>query len=328
MTENIKISTNETNIGKSKFTNDDLKEMQAMTLDQKIALSLTKIAEFNNKFALKTYISLSGGKDSTVLLHLVRKLYPNIPAVFVDTGLEFPEIKEFALSQPNVVRLRPKMSFRQVIETYGYPLVSKQEAAKIRKLRHSNISDKYRNYLLNGDERGKYGMLAKKWQFLVNVPEDISEKCCDVMKKAPAHQYEKETGRYPITGQMACESRLRKKIWLDYGCNIYEGNRIKSNPLSFWTEQDILEYLVRFNVPYCSVYGEIKQDKNGKYYTTGEHRTGCIFCGFGCHLEDEPNRFQRLKETHPKLWEYCMKDWDNGGLGMKKVLDYINVKTE
>lgn len=328
MTENIGISTNETNIGKSKFTNDDLKEMQAMTLDQKIALSLTKIAEFNNKFALKTYISLSGGKDSTVLLHLVRKLYPNIPAVFIDTGLEFPEIKEFALSQPNVVRLRPKMSFRQVIETYGYPLVSKQEAAKIRKLRHSNISDKYRNYLLNGDERGKYGMLAKKWQFLVNVPEDISEKCCDVMKKAPAHQYEKETGRYPITGQMACESRLRKKIWLDYGCNIYEGNRIKSNPLSFWTEQDVLEYLVRFNVPYCSVYGEIKQDKNGKYYTTGEHRTGCIFCGFGCHLEDEPNRFQRLKETHPKLWEYCMKDWDDGGLGMKKVLDYINVKTE
>lgn len=328
MTENIEISTNETNIGTSKFTNDDLKEMQAMTLDQKIALSLTKIAEFNNKFALKTYISLSGGKDSTVLLHLVRKLYPNIPAVFVDTGLEFPEIKEFALSQPNVVRLRPKMSFRQVIETYGYPLVSKQEAAKIRKLRHSNISDKYRNYLLNGDERGKYGMLAKKWQFLVNVPEDVSEKCCDVMKKSPAHQYEKETGRYPITGQMACESRLRKKIWLDYGCNIYEGNRIKSNPLSFWTEQDILEYLVRFNVSYCSVYGEIKQDKNGKYYTTGEHRTGCIFCGFGCHLEDEPNRFQRLKKTHPKLWEYCMKDWDNGGLGMKKVLDYINVKTE
>ena len=328
MTENIEITTNETNIGKSKFTNDDLKEMQAMTLDQKIALSLTKIAEFNNKFALKTYISLSGGKDSTVLLHLVRKLYPNIPAVFIDTGLEFPEIKEFALSQPNVVRLRPKMSFRQVIETYGYPLVSKQEAAKIRKLRHSNISDKYRNYLLNGDERGKYGMLAKKWQFLVNIPEDISEKCCDVMKKAPAHQYEKETGRYPITGQMACESRLRKKIWLDYGCNIYEGNRIKSNPLSFWIEQDVLEYLVKFNVPYCSVYGEIKQDKNGKYYTTGEHRTGCIFCGFGCHLEDEPNRFQRLKETHPKLWEYCMKDWDDGGLGMKKVLDYINVKTE
>ena len=53
-------------------------------------------------------------------------------------------------------------------------------------------------------------------------------------------------------------------------------------------------------------------------------RTGCVFCGFGAHLEKEPNKFQRLKQTHPQLWEYCMKDWDSGGLGMKDVLDFIN----
>ena len=52
----------------------------------------------------------------------------------------------------------------------------------------------------------------------------------------------------------------------------------------------------------------------------------CIFCGFGCHLEKEPNRFQQLKETHPKLYEYCMKSWDEGGLGLDEVLNYINVK--
>ena len=62
------------------------------------------------------------------------------------------------------------------------------------------------------------------------------------------------------------------------------------------------------------------------YYTTGCNRTGCIFCGFGCHLEKEPNRFQQLKETHPKLYEYCMKTWDEGGLGLDEVLNYINVK--
>ena len=67
-------------------------------------------------------------------------------------------------------------------------------------------------------------------------------------------------------------------------------------------------------------------DENGKYYTTGCNRTGCIFCGFGCHLEKEPNRFQQLKETHPKLYEYCMKSWDEGGLGLDEVLNYINVK--
>ena len=54
----------------------------------------------------------------------------------------------------------------------------------------------------------------------------------------------------------------------------------------------------------------------------------CIFCGFGAHRDKCPNRFQQLKETHPKIWDYCMKDWDKGGLGMKEVLDYINVPYE
>lgn len=76
------------------------------------------------------------------------------------------------------------------------------------------------------------------------------------------------------------------------------------------------------------MYGDIIEDEKGKLKTTGCDRTGCVFCAFGCHLEKEPNRFQRLKQTHPNLWEYCMKDWENGGLGMKNVLEYINVKTE
>lgn len=65
------------------------------------------------------YISFSGGKDSTVLLHLVRKLYPEIEAVFVDTGLEYPEIKQFVKSIDNVTILRPKMMFNEVINKYG-----------------------------------------------------------------------------------------------------------------------------------------------------------------------------------------------------------------
>ena len=56
-----------------------------------------------------------------------------------------------------------------------------------------------------------------------------------------------------------------------------------------------------------SVYGEIVENKNGKLHTTGRSRTGCVFCGFGAHLEKEPNRFQMLKQTHPKFWNYCMK---------------------
>ena len=46
-----------------------------------------------------------------------------------------------------------------------------------------------------------------------------------------------------------------------------------------------------------------------------------MFCMFGAHLEKEPNRFQRLKETHPKQYDYCINK-----LGLGEVLDYINVK--
>ena len=59
--------------------------------------------------------------------------------------------------------------------------------------------------------------------------------------------------------------------------------------------------------------------------TTGAERTGCMFCGFGCHLEKSPNRFQRMKETHPKQYEYCLRPVEQGGLGMAEVLDYIGV---
>jgi len=52
----------------------------------------------------------------------------------------------------------------------------------------------------------------------------------------------------------------------------------------------------------------------------GEKRTGCMFCMFGVYLEPEPNRFQRMKRTHPAQWRYCMTK-----LGLAEVLDHIGV---
>ena len=169
---------------------------------------------------------------------------------------------------------------------------------------------------------------CEKWKFVLDAPFQVGSQCCNVMKKNPARDFNKETGLKPITGMMACESVKRKNAWLKTGCNAFDKKDPQSQPIAFWTEQDVLEYIKRFNLPYASVYGEILQDKNGKYYTTDCDRTGCVFCGFGCHIEKEPNRFQRMKQTHPKLWEYCMKPWKDGGLGMKEVLEYINVKIE
>ena len=77
------------------------------------------------------------------------------------------------------------------------------------------------------------------------------------MKKSPAHRYQKETGRRPITATMAAESQSRRQQWMQSGCNAFASKEPISNPMAFWTEQDVLEYLVRYEIPYCPVYGDI-----------------------------------------------------------------------
>lgn len=95
--------------------------------------------------------------------------------------------------------------------------------------------------------------------------------------------------------------------------------------MSFWTEQDVLQYIKRFNVLYSSIYGNIVEEENGKLRTTGEQRTGCMFCMFGAQCEKQPNRFQRMKETHPKQYDYCIRSIEENGLGIGEILDYIGV---
>lgn len=308
------------------------------------------------------YVSFSGGKDSTVLKHIVDSMYDDVPAVFVNTGLEYPEIQKFAKLQKNVTVLRPEMRFDQVLKEYGYPVIGKEVAQTVYEVRKYARDGKYSRQMqkLNGELLDKNGNLSRfnipKYKYLLNSPFMVSHMCCNVMKKKPAKQYEKETGRVPIIATMADESKLRFAKWVRYGCNAFENKRPTSQPMSFWTEQDVLHYIKKYDVPFCSVYGDIvMKGTDGNQYditpeilelmfsigsrpeleTTGCDRTGCIFCMFGCHLEKEPNRFQRLKETHPRQYEYCigggeMVDgkWqpNKEGLGLGKVLDYIGVK--
>ena len=156
-----------------------------------------------------------------------------------------------------------------------------------------------------------------KWKYIVDSDVKISPKCCDIMKKKPFEIYQKEHNVGVIIGTMASEGRLRKDHWKMDGCNVI--SKKKSKPLSFWTEQDVLEYLVRNNIKIPSVYGDIIKDSKGRWKTTGETRTGCIFCLIGSHLE-KPNRFQRLKITHPNIYDYCIKQ-----LGMGNVMDQLGI---
>lgn len=113
-----------------KYTNEMLKEMQGWDLDRKIATSLTRIIEFAKHFNNQVYVSFSGGKDSTVLLDLVRKVIPDVTVVFSNTGLEYPEIQAFARNQ-GAEFVRPKMMFNEVITKYGYPIISKEVSQAI-----------------------------------------------------------------------------------------------------------------------------------------------------------------------------------------------------
>ena len=172
--------------GKQKRTNEHLTRLQALPLEQKINLTLRRISEFYNRLNGDVYISFSGGKDSTVLLHLVRSLYHGVKAVFADTGLEFPEIREFVKSVDNVEWVKPKMNFKDVLLKYGYPVVSKEVASKINDIRNTG-SEKLKNKRLYGDEKGN-GKVSEKWKFLIDAPFECSGKCCNVMKKTQWQQ--------------------------------------------------------------------------------------------------------------------------------------------
>lgn len=313
------------------MTNDDLKTMQAWPLDRKIRVSQTRIMEWYRRWDGNVSVNFSGGKDSTVLLDMARRVYPDIEAVFVDTGLEYPAIREFVKTKENVNILKPKMNFKKVLDTYGYPVVSKEVSEAVKEARiglaKGDGSYSYRIERLRGTYKDKDGNPSrynkKKWGFLLEAPFKISDECCDVMKKEPLKRYQKESGKYPIIGTMAAESLLRRNSWLRFGCNIVDSREPRSRPLSFWTEQDILKYLVITNIPYASVYGDIVEEDQmtmlePRYTTTGAKRTGCMFCMFGAHLEERPNRFEQMKETHPKQYDYCINK-----LGCGEVLDYI-----
>lgn len=284
----------------------ELREKQSWDLDKKIEYSKEKIVEFVEHCGGidKTYISFSGGKDSCVLLHLVRSVYPQAQGVFFDTGLEYPEVVEYVKEIDNIEVRKPRKSFPQVAREFGLPAVSKESANYIYEIRTSN-SDKLIDKRLN--YRRAYS-LPRKWIHFTD-PEffepKVSNKCCTYFKKMPSEDYVKETGRYPFVGTIADESLLRLNSWVKYSCNMYTKDKTQSRPLSIWTEEDIWAYIKKYDIKLC------------KIYDMGHDRTGCYLCTYGSHLEDRDrgtNKFEMLKEQHPKHYQSLKK------LGIRDVL--------
>ncbi|MBR4414806.1 MAG: phosphoadenosine phosphosulfate reductase family protein [Aeriscardovia sp.] len=105
----------------------ELRQLQKLPLDEKVKRTQVRIKQWVEHYGIDhVYVSFSGGKDSSVLMDIARKMYPDIKAVFLDTSLEFPELRDFVKRFDNVEYIKPKMNFRQVIEKYGYPVISKE----------------------------------------------------------------------------------------------------------------------------------------------------------------------------------------------------------
>jgi len=304
------------------ITKSELHQMQSLPLEAKILKTRQRIIEWYERFNGDVYISFSGGKDSTVLLDIARSIYPDIPVVFCDTGLEYPEVRDFVKTFDNITWIKPKMNFIEVIGRYGYPFPSKEQAQYIKEYRNTN-SKKLRKIRWKGNKSGR-GKISEKWKYLVDSEFKISDSCCNVMKKNPFKKYEKDSGFKCILGTMAVESSIRLQSYLKSGCNTFETSRPLSKPLSFWVEQDILEYLYKNELEYAKCYGDLTYDDESKEYKlSGLERTGCMFCLFGINIEQVKtgtNRIELMKGTHPKLYNYCINN-----LGIGKFLDFIDI---
>lgn len=298
------------------MTIQELEERQHWTLEQKIDHAVGVIESFKARTGHNVYVSFSGGKDSTVLLDIARRFVDaGMPAVFCNTGNEYPDILSFVKTTPNVTIINLHTSVTRVIRDNGFPLISKDVAAKIRQLRHSK-SQKLIELRLHGRKNDKGHIVSKcpmKWQFLKDVKFDISERCCDELKKKRFKEFEKESGRYPLIGVTAAESRLRTMQYIQRGgCNAFSGPRPRSFPLSIFTAKDIYEYSDKFHLKLCPIYesGEIRQ-------------TGCMVCGFGA--TQDPHKFDYLYKHYPKQYAYFM-NVQNNGVTYREALHEIGVK--
>lgn len=368
------------------MTREDLESLQKTPLKYKEMLTADKLRELMRYVGYDPeafYVSFSGGKDSMCLLSEVARNMQKLGycskgrgeklhVLYVNTGLEYDAVRNHIKPFIRLMEERyqidialdvrvPQQSFKEVLKTYGYPVISKEVAQVIEEARkglsradgtYLRSREKITGKLL--DKNGEKSQFnCEKYLPLLSAPFKISKHCCPITKQNPAKKYEKETGRIPVIGTLAEESSLRQSKWMRFGCNAFSCDRPQSAPLSFWTEQDILHYIRKHDLPLALPYGHIRRkadpakgffngqipifdigDENEfllELELSGAKRTGCCYCLFG--IQFDPERILRMQKLEPKKADFVLRGGEfdeNGvwgpsdeGLGFWYVCDYL-----
>ncbi|MCI7254817.1 MAG: hypothetical protein MR483_05995 [Bacteroidales bacterium] len=254
---------------------------------------------------------------------------------------------------PRMYFLKPMKTKAEVIQELGFPVLSKEIAGKISLLQNPTPKNATVRHAVITGETGEYGgfqknsrmKLSQRWLEKFGgadeegaqlgyeaAPFKVSDRCCYYLKEKPCEDWAKANNSVPYLGLMASEGGRREKSLMMHGCNYFGKNTIRSAPFAIFSRQDILQLAIDLDVPVPEEYGKIVRDADGTLRTTLAQRTGCTMCGFGIHMEKRPNRFDRLRESNPKEWEFWMRhvcrDEDGNWYGWGRVLDYIGVEWE
>lgn len=254
---------------------------------------------------------------------------------------------------PRMYFLKPMKPKAEVIQELGFPVLSKEIAGKISLLQNPTPKNATVRHAIITGETGEYGgfqknsrmKLSQRWLEKFGgadeegaqlgyeaAPFKVSDRCCYYLKEKPCEDWAKANNSVPYLGLMASEGGRREKSLMMHGCNYFGKNTIRSAPFAIFSRQDILQLAIDLDVPVPEEYGKIVRDAEGTLRTTLAQRTGCTMCGFGIHMEKRPNRFDRLRESNPKEWEFWMRhvcrDEDGNWYGWGRVLDYIGVEWE
>ena len=278
------------------------------------------IKTINEKYDLEnsSYISFSGGKDSTILHYLIDLALPNnrIPRVFINTGIEYLDIikyvKELQSRDDRIVIIKPKKNIKSTLEKYGYPMKSKQHSHNLSIYQHSGMTKSVKKYL--GVEKGNNIFKCPQrlaYQFSTTFNIKCSEQCCNKMKKEPAKEWAKENNKnILLTGMRKEEGGQRKSA----KCTVFDEtkNLVKFHPLLVVDEEWIEEFIKRNNIEVCKLY----------LAPYNFRRTGCKGCPFSLDLQEQLDVMSDLLPIEKKqceiIWKPIYEEYRRIGYRLKK----------